>query len=468
VPISGNPDLPAPDPGAVDPDALDRAIDDLTEDAFRFLERLVAAPSPVGAEETAQQIVRDELSRLGFTTVATPVAEDIAADPVAGVPQLPYAGRHNVVGHLVYGTGPSLILNGHIDVVPAQAQLWSVPPYAAVRRDGWLLGRGAGDMKGGFALAALAIGALYRAAPGWLRGRLTFASVIEEECTGNGTLATTRDGVLADAAVLLEPTDLGLLLGGVGILWAELTVRGLPAHAESAHRAVNPVDFAVRLIESVRALEADMALQLADPFAQLDQACTVNVGVLRAGDWPSSVPGQATVGLRVGFPPSWTPDEALKRVSDVVASAAAGDPWLADHPPQVRASGFRAEGYLLDGGHPLASAMAAAHQSAHGQPPRQFALGSTTDARIYLNQFGVPAVAYGPRARNIHGVDEGVELDSIVAGARTLARFLAGYYAGGGLPIGTSGSLPIGSKGPAEPAARTARAAGKDGGEVAR
>jgi acetylornithine deacetylase len=116
-------------------------------------------------------------------------------------------------------------------VVPAEAPLWSAPPFRPVRRDGWLQGRGAGDMKGGFALASLALGALQAAAPGWLRGRLSFASVIEEECTGNGTLAAARAGVLADAAVLLEPTDLGLLLGGVGILWAELTVRGLPAHA---------------------------------------------------------------------------------------------------------------------------------------------------------------------------------------------------------------------------------------------
>ena len=88
-------------------------------------------------------------------------------------------------------------------------------------------------MKGGFALASLALGALQAAAPGWLRGRGSFASVIEEECTGNGTLAAARAGVLADAAVLLEPTDLGLLLGGVASS-AELTVRGLPAHAESA------------------------------------------------------------------------------------------------------------------------------------------------------------------------------------------------------------------------------------------
>ena len=131
------------------------------------------------------------------------------------------------------------------------ARLARSMPFQPVRRDGWLAGRGACDMKGGFALAALALGALNAAVPGWLRGRRSFASVIEEECTGNGTLAAARAGVLADAAVLLEPTDLGLLLGGVGILWTEITVRGLPAHAESAHRAVNPADAAFRVIDGL-------------------------------------------------------------------------------------------------------------------------------------------------------------------------------------------------------------------------
>ena len=276
--------------------ALDRAIDDLAEDAFAFLERLVAAPSTVGAEMPAQRVVRDELDRLGFATSVLPIGEDIAADPVAGVPQQPYAGRGNVVGHLAAGTGPSLLLNGHIDVVPAEAALWSAPPFQPVRRDGWLAGRGAGDMKGGFALAALAVGALRAAVPGWLRGRLSFASVIEEECTGNGTLAAARAGVLADAAVLLEPTDLGLLLGGVGILWTEITVRGLPAHAESAHRAVNPADAAFRVTGGLRALEKEMARQLEGPFARVDGACAVNVGTSARATGPPACPGRRCSG----------------------------------------------------------------------------------------------------------------------------------------------------------------------------
>jgi acetylornithine deacetylase len=174
---------------------LDAAIDDLAGEAFAFLERLVAVPSTVGQESPAQLVMAAELDRLGFETAMLAVPEDIGDDPAAGVPQAPYAGRANVAGHLVAGDGPSLLLNGHIDVVPAEAALWPSPPYDPLRRDGWLVGRGAGDMKGGFALGTLAVAALQAAVPGWLRGRLSFLSVIEEECTGNGTLAASRPGL---------------------------------------------------------------------------------------------------------------------------------------------------------------------------------------------------------------------------------------------------------------------------------
>ena len=145
------------------------------------------------------------------------------------------------------------------------------------------------------------------------------------------------------------------------------------------------------------------------------------------------MPARARLGVRVGFPRRWTPDEAFDRVRSAVLGAAAADPWLASHPPSVRPAGFRAEGYLIDDVHPLVTALAAAHACAHGGAPRRIVLGSTTDARYYLNQFGVPAVAYGPRSRNIHGTDEAVELASIVSGARTMARFIAGFFTNGGL-----------------------------------
>jgi acetylornithine deacetylase len=73
--------------------------------------------------------------------------------------------------------------------------------------------------------------------------------------------------------------------------------------------------------------------------------------------------------------------------------------------------------------------LADAHEAAHGTRPRAVGVGSTTDARYYLNGFDTPAICYGPAAKNIHGTDEAVELASIVDGARTLARFVAAWYA---------------------------------------
>ena len=415
--------------------AVDAAIADGAEAAFSFLERLVAAPSTVGHEQEAQEIVAAELARLGFEVTRLAVPDQTAAAAPGGVAQAPYAGRDNVLGRINPGRSPSLLLNGHIDVVPAEAEIWSSDPFTPVRAGGWLIGRGAGDMKGGFAMGLLALAALRDVMPDALTGELSFLSVIEEECTGNGTLAAGNAGVLGDAVVLLEPTDLALLLGGVGVLWIEIEITGVPAHAEAADRAVNPVRCVPAILRGLAEFEDEINTMADDPaFSEVARPYNVNVGTVAAGDWASSVPGRARLRVRVGFPRSWTPDHAFSRAQAAVLKAA--DPWLADHPPAVRPVGFRAEGYLLDREHPLAAAMARAHEAAHGTEPPRGVLGATTDARFYLNQFGRPALCYGPASRSIHAIDEAVDLASIVSGARTLARFIAGFFAAGGQPAG--------------------------------
>ncbi|MGH2631250.1 MAG: hypothetical protein ACRDHI_11940, partial [Actinomycetota bacterium] len=97
-------------------EAVDAAVERCTDHAFAFLERLVAAPSTIGLEGRAQSIVAEELGRLGFDVRTLEIPDDIVEDPVAGVPQAPYDGRHDVVGTMTAdGNGPSLLVNGHID-----------------------------------------------------------------------------------------------------------------------------------------------------------------------------------------------------------------------------------------------------------------------------------------------------------------------------------------------------------------
>ncbi len=420
----------------IDVEAVDRAIEADAERAFAFLERLVAQPSIVGDEAGAQAVMAKELERLGFAVEQLPIPEDIGEHEAAGVPLLPYDGRYDVLGRLGPETGRSLLLGGHIDVVPpSEPELWTSEPFVPLRHDGWLYGRGAGDMKGGLAMISLAIDALRLAAPDAIAGPLHFLSAIEEECTGNGALAACLAGQRADAVVLTEPTGLDLLLAGVGILWLEITITGKAAHAQSANMAVNPIDAAIPLIGALRTMEREMNERVDDPaLGEADHhPYNVNIGAMRAGDWASSVPALARLDVRIGHPTAWTASVALERVSEVIDRAARGDPWLREHPPKVRPSGFRAQGHALDPHHPLARSLADAHEATHGTRPDTYGLGSTTDARYYLNQFDTPALCYGPAARNIHGVDEAVELRSIVDGARTLARFIASWYANTGV-----------------------------------
>lgn len=402
---------------------LDDAIDTCTADALALLGALVGERSTVGNEQGALSVLAVELARLGFDIELMPVPLTIAADPLAGVPTLSYEGRNQLVARRRRGSGvKSLLLNGHIDVVPADSpELWRSPPFVADDRDGRLYGRGTGDMLGGFAMAVLALAALEAVGTTAWDGQLIFVAAIEEECTGNGTLASARAGVLADAAVLLEPTGLGIMLGGIGVLWLDITIRGRAGHAESAHLVANPVDLAHHLVSQLRQWSSSLAVTPGDP------AYNLNVGAISAGDWNSSVPAVAQLRLRVGYPRDWRPDEAEAEVRELITAFAAQHPGF-DAVPTVRSSGLRAAGYLQPADHPLVVGLSAAHADAHGSAPRQFTLGSTTDARYYVNDFGVPALCYGPIGHDIHGIDESVDVSSIVAGARTLARFLDTWF----------------------------------------
>ena len=415
------------DPGAV----LDARIAANAERAFEFLERLVAAPSILGSEQVAEEVLAAELDDLGFQLERLPIPADIERLPGAGVPSLPYEGRYNLVGRRSGDPArPSLLLNGHIDVVPAdEPELWTTPPFQPVRRDGWLYGRGAGDMKCGFAMGVLAVRSLLEVAPAAVSGPLAMVAAIEEECTGNGTLAAAHQGVLADAVVLLEPTDLDVLLGGIGVLWLEVTVSGRSAHASDAAAAVNAIEAAMPLLTALRDFERELNETERDSrIGETDHPFALNIGRFSGGDWASSVPAVARFEIRVGFPLGWTAAQAEARIRACIATAAGRDAWLVANPPAVRASGFRAEGYDLSLDAPLARLVGAAHRAAHGTEPRSFVLGATTDARTYINRHGTPALCYGPRTARIHGVDEAVELASIVDGARTLARFMVGWY----------------------------------------
>ena len=191
-----------------DRDAILAAVAALRGDGERLLADLVRLPSLLGAEAPAQDLMARTFADLGLEVDRFAIDEAALRLQPGWSPSLTsYEGRENVVGvHKPHtAAGRSLILNGHIDVVPTgPEELWSAPPFEPVVRDGRLYGRGAGDMKAGIAAFVMAFKALKSlglqpAAPVFLQ------SVVEEECTGNGALACVARGYRADAAVIPEP-----------------------------------------------------------------------------------------------------------------------------------------------------------------------------------------------------------------------------------------------------------------------
>jgi acetylornithine deacetylase len=389
-----------------------KAVERALPDTISFLQELVRVPSLLGSEEPAQALVEQRLRDLGFDVRSlVPDEAELAENPHSGIPLLPYEGRRCLVGTLGGGSGRSLLLNGHVDVVSEEpADRWTKPPYGAAIEDGRLYGRGACDMKGGIAAMLLAVEAGLSA--GGLPGPLVYQSVIEEECGGNGALFACLAGPLADGVLIGEPTNGSMDLVAPGVIWARITLEGNSRHASHADEGSNPIETALAVTAALHELEAELNESPDPEFAGVERPYLLNVGALHSGDWPSMTPGRAELDVRLGFPIRMEPREA----QSLLAAAVAG----VDEGAEVEFRGFRAEGYSFASDTPLVRLLGECHEEMRGDELRAEPARATTDLRFFQGQ----AVCYGPTGAGLHGVDEWVDLESIVETAAVLALLI--------------------------------------------
>ncbi|HEY7004140.1 MAG TPA: ArgE/DapE family deacylase [Gaiellaceae bacterium] len=389
-----------------------RAVEHAFDDTVSFLGDLVRVPSLLGEEEPAQQLVEGRLQELGFGVRSVePDSEVLAERPDSGIPLIPYDGRRSLIGTTGERSGRSLLLNGHVDVVSAEPlDRWTREPFGGEIADGRMYGRGSCDMKGGIAAMLLGVEAALAAGP--LPGRVVYQSVIEEECGGNGALAACLEGPLADATLIAEPTNGGMDLVAVGVIWARITLEGDSRHASNADRGANPIEAAYPVIRALHGLEAELNDAPEPELEGLDSPYLLNVGALHAGDWASMTPGRATLDVRLGFPIRMEPAEAQSRLAAAVRAA---DPAAA-----VEFRGFRARGYSFDPESPFVRLLGDCHSEVRGGRPRPDPSRATTDLRFFEGQ----AVCYGPTGDGLHGVDEWVDLESIADAAAVIALLI--------------------------------------------
>lgn len=419
------------DPGAKR--AIFDAVASLEAEAEAMLADLVRFPSTLGNEGPCLDHVARLFAALGAEVRRIPTdPEALAGHPGFSPPLISYAGRDNVAALHVPrgGGGRSLCLQAHLDVVPeGAAELWTSLPFEPQIREGRLYGRGAGDMKAGLvsnimAIRALRLVGLAPAAPVQLQ------AVVEEECTGNGALATMLAMPKPDAVIIPEPGPgfPAVYSAEVGVVWAWVTVLGRPAHVREMQAGVNAIEAAMAVVARFKDYEKEMnRAERIDPlFRGVNHPVNVNLGTVEGGEWNSSVPSRARIGLRIGVMVGRTAAETRRDIERIVAEAAA-DPALRGARLSLSWGGFMADPCLFDMDAPIVAVARACYAEATGGSLRSYPATGLTDGRFFALYQGTPVAVFGPEADRIHGIDESVRLSSMHAITRTLALTIAAW-----------------------------------------
>ena len=407
------------------------AVEDGFDAQLAFTQDLVRYPSLRGAEKDAQTFYADALAARGYSVETMAIDLDAIRDHPGFSPvDVSYEDAVSVIGthEPRETTGKSLILNGHMDVVPEGTHdLWEVaPPYDPVIRDGWMHGRGAADMKAGLAANLFALDAL-RSIGFQPAARVHIQSVVEEECTGNGALACLVAGYTADAAIIPEPEDDMLVRANCGVIWFAVEIAGRPVHVREAGEGSSAIEAGFPVIAALRELEATWNAEKGEHryFEELDHPINFNVGKIEGGDWASSVAATCRLDCRIAIYPGDEPRDRADEIEAHLATALAEHPFLGNNPPRVIFNGFFAKGYVLEEGSKAEATLATAHERASGRELEAFVTPGYLDARVFVIYAGMPCLVYGPISRDIHGFDERVDLASVKRVTGAIALFIS-------------------------------------------
>lgn len=402
------------------------------ESAIHFLQKTVQEASTTGNETGVQQLIAKKLEEMGLEVdMWYPDGEELANHPYFCASRTDFSSSPNVVGiWRGRGNGRSLVLNGHIDVVPeGDLKQWDDHPYSGKIIDGKLYGRGSTDMKGGNLSLLLAIQALKETGT-VLDGDLFFHSVIEEESGGAGTLAAVLRGYTADAAIIPEPTNMKIFPAQQGSMWFKLTVKGKAAHGGTRYEGVSAIDKTAIVLEAIKELEIKRNKNITDPlYRDIPIPVPINVGKISGGNWPSSVPDTVQVEGRIGVASNETLENVKKELEDYLSSIQ--DSWLLEHPVAVEWFGAQWLPGSIETDHPLMSTLIKNFEHVKKQKPVIEASPWGTDGGLLSLAGNTPSIVFGPGVTAVaHYPNEYIEISKIIETAEIIALTIYDWCGG--------------------------------------
>ncbi|EKN69472.1 acetylornithine deacetylase [Neobacillus bataviensis LMG 21833] len=394
----------------------------------RLLQILVRENSTRGNESSTQALVIEKCRQLGLALDIWEIGgAELKNHPAYCCDRKSFDGNPNLVAVLKgTGGGKSIILNGHIDVVPVgDESSWKHDPFSGMIECGKLYGRGATDMKGGNVALLMAIESLI--ANGIkLKGDVIFQSVIEEESGGAGTLAAVLRGYHADGAIIPEPTNMKLFPKQQGSMWFRITITGKAAHGGTRYEGVSAIEKSLFVIQRLQQLEKDRNEKITDPlFEKFPIPIPINIGKITSGEWPSSVPDTAIIEGRMGVSPEETIQAAQHEMESCLRELNEGDEWLRENPLNLEWFGGMWLPGSLGSDHPLMNELTNSFIEVKGAPPIVEASPWGTDGGILSTVGNTPVVVFGPGiTETAHDANEHINLEDLFAASEIIALTL--------------------------------------------
>ncbi len=404
------------------------SCDSIFPEVIDFTKEMVKQYSTLDQEQGVLNLVEDHLIELQLPVIQVPIElSRLEKHELFAPTEWSYDNKYNLVSAInPDASGKSLVLNGHLDVVSARPfDMWAQAPNIPWEKDGWLYGRGSGDMKSGVAAMIYAVHAIKHA--GYkITSPVTIQCVVEEECTGNGALACLDRGYDGDFVLIPEPFGPQIYSGQLGVLWFKVIIKGRPTHVLDTSSGANAIEILQLLIPALKELEHELNEKFrVAPYDQYDHPFNLNIGKFKGGNWASSVPAHAEMEGRIGFPTGMTSNHIMQLVSDKIELATHNHPILKEFKPVLRFHGFRSEGHLVDMQNPGITLLSECHQTLTNMKPEHYLSTCTSDLRAFHFYNKTAGTCYGPVAKNIHGVDECVNIDSIFHTLKAYALFIS-------------------------------------------
>lgn len=324
----------------------------------------------------------------------------------------PYSDRPQV-GVRVGEGEPALVLNGHIDVVPASQDGWTYDPYGSTVEDGDLYGRGSVDMKTGVAIGMMTMVLLAdEVKSDDLPGSIVFQAAIGEETAEPGTKKLLEEGYDGDYGVVLEPTGMETATSEKGLAWYEITVSGDPSHASRPDQGTNAIELARPVLEAL----SDYDTEIRTRKDELLGSAYATVTMFEAGTKENVIPESATITVDRRFLPEETATEIDSEISSLL------DEVTEETDADISWERTRTyESAAIDSDSSLANVFRKHSADVADVPTEPKGVTASTDVRNFINDAGTEAITWGPGdITQAHTHDEHVDLAAAADGLDAL------------------------------------------------